>query len=172
VSKKTNIPKGVRQEFDDIDYWHKLPKNKFVTLPDGTKISEYEWMKKFMHESYGNNFSRENPETNILQTEDQKKWARRNNNNTNRDALLVSKKMGAMKTLFEIEKGAYDEKEEPWEIVLKTGTYEEALHSLIEESCNDFNISFSKLNTRSILRIYFRISKFIKMVRKDQRNQK
>ena len=66
---KYNIPKGVRNEFDDVDYWHKLPKNKFVELPDGTKISVYEYMKKFMHEAYANNFSRNEPETNILQAE-------------------------------------------------------------------------------------------------------
>ena len=172
LSKKDNIPKGVRQEFDDIDYWHKIPKNKYVTLPDGTKISEYEWMKKFMHEAYANNFSRQEPETNILQSEEHKRWARRNNNNTNRDALLVAKKMGAMKTLFEIEKGTYNTIEEDWETKFKKGTYEAALHSLIEESCTEVSIPFTKLNIRVILRIYFRISRFIKMVRRDQRNKK
>lgn len=169
---KDNIPKGVRNEFDDVDYWHKLPKNKYVTLKDGTKISIYEYMKKFMHEAYANNFSRDEPETNILQTEEHKKWARRNNNNTNRDALLVSKKMGAISTLFQIEKGAYDTKLEHWETQFKLGTYEDSLHALIEQSCEDVGIEFSKLNTRVILKIYFRINKFIKMVRKDQRNKK
>lgn len=169
---KENIPKGVRNEFDDVDYWHKLPKNKFVELPDGTKISIYEYMKKFMHEAYANNFSRSEPETNILQTEEHKKWARRNNNNTNRDALLVSKKMGAMNTLFQIERGAYDTDPEPWEDNFKAGTYETSLHSLIEQSCEEVGISFSKLNARVIFKIYFRINKFIKMVRKDQRNKK
>ncbi len=172
MSKKDNIPKGVRDQFDDIDYWHKLPKNKYVTLDDGTKISEYEWMKKFMHEAYANNFSRSEPETNILQSEEHKKWARRNNNNTNRDALQVSKKMGAMKTLFEIEKGTYDKDEENWEEKFREENYEASLHSLVEESCTEVDIPFTKRNIRVILRIYFRISRFIKLVRRDQRNQK
>lgn len=171
MSKK-NLPKGVRQEFDDVDYWHKLPKNKYVELANGQKISVYDYMKKFMHEAYGNNFSRENPETNILQTEEHKTWARRNNNNTNRDALQVSKKMGAITTLFQLEKGAYDEETEEWEEDFKTGTYETALHTLVRQCCEDVDIPFNKRNILKILKIYFRIKKFLKFVRKDQRNKR
>lgn len=168
---KDNIPKGVQEEFNDIDYWHKLPKTKYVTLKDGTKISYYDYMKKFMHEAYGNSFDRENPETNILQTEEHKKWARRNNNNTNRDALLVSKKMGALNALFQIEKKEFTE-DESWESEFKTGSYEKSLHSLIKTCCDELNITFTKAKIRGIFKIYFRISKFIKMVRKDQKLRK
>lgn len=167
---KDNLSKGVRQEFDDVDYWHKLPKNKFVTLEDGTKISIYNYMKKFMHEGYANNFDRDNPETNILQTEEHKKWARRNNNNTNRDALLVSKKMGALSALFQIEKGTYVVDEEPWETQFKNESYEAALHGLVKQCCEEMGLNFDKKHIRLILKAYFRITKFLRMVRKDKKN--
>jgi hypothetical protein len=173
MSKKDNIPKGVRQEFEDIDYWHKLPKNKYVTMPDGSKISVYEYMKKFMHEAYGNNFSRENPESNILQTEEQKKWARRNNNNTNRDALNVIKKAGKMTTLFQIHDKVFsDQSSEDWEKAFKSGTYEQSFKTLLTQCSKELGIVLTDAKTQSILRVYFRIKKFLKMVRHDKRTQK
>lgn len=168
---KDNIPKGVRLEFDDVDYWHKLPKNKYVKLEDGSMISEYDYMKKFMHEYYGKGFDRQDDTKNILKTEEQKKEARRNNNNTNRDALLVSKKMGALNTLFQVEKGSFKEEVEDWENTFKTGTYDQALKHLVKDSCTEINIDFTKPNIRAILRIYFRISKFLKMVRRDKKTK-
>lgn len=168
MSKKNNVPKGVRNEFEDIDYWHKLPKNKFVTLKDGTKINIYEYMKKFMHEAYGNSFSRDNPKSNILQTEDQKKWARRNNNNTNRDAFLVSKKIGELNAIFEIEKTEFYGEAEAWEETFKYGTYENALGEAIKMCCTELEIDFNDTNIKKILRSYFRVTKFVKLVRRDK----
>lgn len=173
MSKKDNLPLGVQLEFEDVDYWHKLDKIKKVyTLDDGTKLTEYEYMKKFMHENYGNNFSRKNPKSNILQTDEQKKAARRNNNNTNRDALLVSRKMGALNVLFQIEQTEAGREEEAWEKTFKTGTYNDALKELVGLSCEELEIDCTKQNIRVILRIYFRIKKFISMVRKDKKNER
>lgn len=168
--KKDKIPLGVRQEFDDIDYWHKLPKNKFTTLPDGTKISHYEYMKKFMHEAYANNFSRTEPETNILQTEDQKKWARRNNNNTNRDALNVIKKAGKMSTLFYVEEHQIKDIDEDWEVVFKMRGYEPAFEEIMKLTADETGLPFTKKDVSAILRMYFRIRKFLQLMRKDRQN--
>jgi hypothetical protein len=173
MSKKDNLPRGVQLEFEDVDYWHKLDKIKKVyTLKDGTKLTEYEYMKKFMHEFYGNNFSRKDPDSNILQEEDVKKEARRNNNNTNRDALLVSRKMGALNVLLQIEQTEVGQAVEPWEETYKTGTTNEALKQLVLQSCEELEIDYTKSNIRVILRIYFRIKKFLKMVRKDKKNER
>lgn len=170
--KKNNVPKGVRNEFDDIDYWHKLPKNKYVTLADGTKISYYEYMKKFMHEAYGNSFSRSEPDTNILQTEEQKKWARRNNNNTNRDALLVSKKMGALSVTYQLEKSDYESVVEPWEKTFKYQDYESTLQAILKMSSEELKINFDLETSKKILKTYFRLTKFVKLVRRDKRIKK
>lgn len=173
MSKKDNLPRGVQLEFEDVDYWHKLDKVKKVyTLKDGTKLTEYEYMKKFMHEHYGNNFSRKNPDGNILQTKEQKKQARRNNNNTNRDALLVSRKMGALNALFEVEGGQFKTEEEHWEKTFKTGTVNDALRTLVDQCCDELDIENTKQNIRGILRTYFRIKKFVSMVRKDKKNER
>lgn len=169
MGNKRNIPKGVRQEFDDVDYWHKLSKKKKITLDNGEKISEYEYMKRFMHEAYGNNFSRKNPEDNIIQTDEQKKWARRNNNNTNRDALLVAKKMGALNALFDVEENEYPNEDEHWEKVFKTGTYEDAAKELLNETCNNLQIKYTIVNARALFRFYFRIKRFLKLVREDMK---
>ena len=173
MSKKDNIPKGVQLEFEDVDYWHRLDNVKKVyTLGDGTKLTEYEYMKKFMHEYYGNNFSRQDDKANILQTEEQKRAARRNNNNTNRDALLVSRKMGALNALFEVDQREFEEAKEPWESQFKSGTYNKAAKMIISQCCDELKLDYTNGNIRAILRIYFRIKKFLKMVRKDKRNKK
>lgn len=168
---KFNIPKGVRAEFDDVDYWHKLPKNRFVELADGTKISEYEYMKRFMHEFYGKGFDREDDTKNILQTDEQKKEARRNNNNTNRDALLVSKKMGALNTIFQIEKGAYSDTSDAWEKTFKNESYNAAIKELLTTSCDELDIEYNTRTATLLLRTYFRIKKFLKMLRKDMKTR-
>lgn len=170
MSKKDNIPLGVRQEFDDIDYWHKLPKNKFVTLDDGTKISYYDYMKKFMHEAYANNFSRTDQDGNILKTEEQKKWARRNNNNTNRDALNVIKKSGKMATLFYVEQGMIKDQIEPWEDIFKHDGLEQAFEEIMKMAADETGLLFTKKDVSAILRMYFRIKKFLQLMRKDRRN--
>ena len=171
MSKKDNLPRGVQLEFEDVDYWHKLDKVKKVyTLADGTKLTEYEYMKKFMHEYYGNNFSRKDADSNIIQTKEMKSQAIRNNNNTNRDALLVSRKMGALNALFQVEQTEIGRSVEPWENTFKTDTYNAAIKELIKQCCEELEIDYTKPNIRVILRIYFRIKKFISMVRKDKKN--
>lgn len=170
--KSRTLTQGVRQEINDVDYWHKLPKNRYTTLPNGEKISIYDYMVKFMREAYGNEFDRENPEKNILQTSEHKSWARRNNNNTNRDALLVSKKMGALNTLYQVVAGEYGKKREKWEEVFRDSDYEEAFHEAMKQSCDEVNIEFDKIGIKSILTVYFRINRFIKLVKKDQRENK
>lgn len=170
--RRRTLTQGVRQEMNDIDYWHKLPKNKYTTLPNGDKISIYDYMVKFMREAYGNEFDRENPDKNILQSEEHKSWAIRNNNNTNRDALLVSKKMGALNTLYQVTAGEYGNKREPWEQVFRDSDYEAAFHEAMKQSCDEVEIPFDKVGIKCILTIYFRINRFIKMVRKDMREHK
>jgi hypothetical protein len=170
MSKKDNLSLGVRQEFDDIDYWHKLPKNKFVTLKNGKKISIYEYMKKYMHESYANNFSRSDPESNILQTEEHKREARRNNNNTNRDALNVIKKSGKMSSLFYVEEGNINDNPEPWEDAFKYGELEQSFDQLMQMTAQETGLPFTKKDVSAILRMYFRIRKFLQLMRKDRQN--
>ena len=170
MSKKDNLSKGVQDEFADIDYWHKLPRNRYVTLPNGEKISEYEWMKKAMHEMYANNFSRSNPDSNILQTDEQKEWARRNNNNTNRDALNVIKKANKMSTIFHLEEEMFkDSGKEKWEDDFKTGNYGESFKSLIDFSAEELGLTYTREDTKAILRMYFRIRKFLKMLKHDRK---
>ena len=171
MSKKDNLPAGVRQEFDDIDYWHKLPKNKYVYV-NGVKYSVYEWMKKAMHEMYANNFDRKQPENNILQTEEQKKWARRNNNNTNRDALNVIKKSGLIATMFHITEGDFKAEHEDWEKEFVIRGYEAGAMELMKKTCKELDIELTKVNIKLILRMYFRMQKFLRLVRKDKKNKK
>lgn len=168
MSKKNKIPLGVRQEFDDVDYWSKLPRNKFHTLEDGTKISEYDYMKKFMQEYYGNGFSRSEPESNILQTDDQKEEARRNNNNTNRDALNVINKLNQNLELFPIDEKLIEQVyEEFWEKDFKTSSYEETYDSLVKFTEEKLKIKFN--DKVEVFKIYLRVKKLLKMIRKDSR---
>lgn len=170
-TKKERIPMGVRQEFEDVDYWSKLIKSKeTVRLPDGSVIPVYNYMKKFMQESYGNGFSRKDPKKNILQTEEQKKWARRNNNNTNRDALNVARKSDRLtNSEFLLEKGHFDELE-AWEHDIKVQGYEAALDKLLDISTKELGCHQTQATKRSLLRFYFRIKKFLRYVRKDKQN--
>lgn len=172
-TRKERIPAGVRQEFDDIDYWNDLKKSdEVITLESGDKVPVYEYMKRFMQEAYGNGFDRKQPENNILQTDDQKKWARRNNNNTNRDALLVSKKKRALSNSdFLIEKGRIDTIE-AWEETLKTGTYDEALDHLLAVTADELGYPLDGQTKKGLLRFYFRIKKFLSYIRKDKKNER
>lgn len=172
-TKKERIPAGVRQEFDDVDYWDKLKKSdETVELENGTVVPVYEYMKRFMQEAYGNGFSRKSPEDNILQTEDQKRWARRNNNNTNRDALNVARKTSRLTTSdFLIEKGAIEEVE-AWEEKIKVGTYDEALDSLLAISGSELKICMDRQQKAAMLRFYFRIKRLLKYIRKDRNNER
>jgi len=171
-SKKENIPLGVRQEFDDIDYWHKLSKTKLVKLPDGSTMSEYAYMKRFMHEAYANNFDRKNNKNNILKTKKQKQWATRNNNNTNRDVLNIIKKSGKIATLFHVSEADYKEEAEPWEDKLNTSTYEDAAIEMLKQSCEELALDYDIDTAKNLLRNYFRVKKFIRMIRLDMKNQK
>lgn len=172
MSKKDNIPLGVRQEFEDIDYWNKLSKVRNITLDNGEVVSEYEWMKKYMHEAYANNFDRQNNRNNILKTKEQKQWATRNNNNTNRDALNVIRKSGKMATLFHISETDFNEQKEDWEKVFTLSSYEKAAESLMQQNCEDLELDYSLENVKTILRTYFRIKKFITLLRRDMKNKK
>jgi hypothetical protein len=172
-TRKERIPAGVKQEFDDVDYWHDLKKSaETVTLADGTVLSVYDYMKKFMQEAYGNGFSRQNPDENILQTDDQKKWARRNNNNTNRDALLVSQKKHALYNAEHLLDVKQSDITETWETTLKTGTYEEALEHLLVVTANELKIELTPQMKRGMLNFYFRIKKFLSYLRKDKKNER
>ena len=172
VSRKDNISKGVRQEFDDIDYWHKLDNKKPVfQLKDGTWLTEYEYLKKFMHEGFANNFDRHDDNVNILQTEEHKKWAIRNNNNTNRDTLNVIRKSGKWATLFQIEDKEYlGGGSELWEKDFTDKTYAETFSKLMQVSADEVGLGFNHGDIKNILRMYFRIKKFLRMVRKDKKN--
>jgi hypothetical protein len=172
-TRKEKIPKGVRQEFDDIDYWDKLKKSdEMITLENGTTLPVYDYMKKFMQEAYGNGFSRKTPEDNILQTEDQKKWARRNNNNTNRDALNVSKKTDRLTNSdFLLERGQINEAE-AWEDTLKVGSYDDALNHLLVITAEELGYPVDKKTKQGLLRFYFRIKKFLRYIRKDKQNER
>lgn len=178
---KRNLPKGVQLEFDDIDYWHKLPKTKDIELPNGEMISAYEYMKKFMHESYANNRDRQNPENNIMELPEQKSWGNRNNNNLNRDALnvinksaqvlKVVNKSGYISAAYHVSNETYKNQEEPWQKVFKKAGHEPAAVKLMEQTCDELGIDLNKLNIEKIFRIYFRIKRFLKEVRIDKRNK-
>lgn len=171
--KKDRIPAGVRQEFDDVDYWNKLKKSKETfTLKDGTVLTAYEYMKKFMHEAYGKGFYKYKDDHNILQTQEQKKWAIRNNNNTNRDALNVAKKAHKLNnTQYMLEKGVKD-LNEPWEETLKIGKVEDALDHLLAITAEELNIKLTNGSKKNILKVYFRIKKLLIHMRKDRLNNK
>lgn len=172
-TKQERIPAGVRQEFDDIDYWSNLKKSKeTIKLPDGSKMSVYNYMKKFMQEAYGNGFSRAQPEKNILQTEEQKKWARRNNNNTNRDALNVGRKTNRLTASdFLINKSKPEGREE-WEDLLKVNSYDSAIESLLVLTGKELGVKINKYEKLALLRFYFRIKKLLRYIRKDKQNER
>lgn len=171
-SKKERIPLGVRQEFDDIDYWNKLKKSdETFTLEDGTVLSAYDYMKKFMHEAYGKGFYKAEEGQGILQTQEQKSWAIRNNNNTNRDALNVARKTNRLSNSeFLLERGAKSEPE-AWEQTLKNGTYQDGLDHLLEMAASELKIELTKESKRVILKLYFRITKLMRYMRKDKKNK-
>lgn len=172
-TKKERIPMGVRQEFDDVDYWKQLKKStETVKLPNGEVISVYDYMKKFMQESYGNGFSRKEPESNILQTEDQKKWARRNNNNTNRDSFNVARKYNGLETKEYLIDRKKNDKKESWEEEFTRGSYETALQEILTMVEIDLNIKLNEPKRKALLNFYFRIKKLVSYIRKDLKNEK
>lgn len=173
MSKKDKISLGVRQEFDDIDYWHKLDKVKPAhQLKDGTWLTEYEFMKKFMHEAYGGNFDRKDDSGNILQTKEQKSWAIRNNNNTNRDTLNVIKKSNKwMQLIQERNNDTEITSEEPWVKTFTLENYESAFEELSDYTVSSLNLTSDQLTGLDIIRIYFRVKRFLSLVRKDRKNK-
>lgn len=170
-TKKERIPRGVRLEFEDVDYWSKLKKSKETyTLKDGTVLSAYEFMKKFMRESYGNGFSVKKPVSNILQTTEQKKWAYRNNNNLKRDALLVAtKSFKSTNSDFLIEMGE-NKVYEDWEDTMKVDSYDEALDALFKTSISELGYLDDHSTRRGLLTFYFRLKKYLSYIRKDNKN--
>lgn len=167
--KKNKVPKGVQQEFADIDYWHKLNRNKYVTLPDGSKLNEYEYMKRFMHEYYGKGFY-DTTRSTILQTEEQKTEARRNNNNTNRDALLVSKKMGSLSTLLSYISIEANTETNKLDEMFKNTDYETCIKTIVAEFCHDTKLEYNITNVKKLLRFYFTIKRLLTLIKRDQRN--
>jgi hypothetical protein len=127
-------------------------------------------MKQFMQEAYGNGFSRQHPEKNVLQTDDQKRWAIRNNNNTNRDALNVAKKAHTLtNSEFLLQKGYLDQTES-WETLLKLEGTDAGLEELLSLSTKEIGCGSDARTKRALLRFYLRIKKFLRYVRKDKKN--
>lgn len=169
MSKKDNLPLGVQLEFNDVDYWHKLSKTKIVP---GTKLTEYEWMRRFMHESYAHNFDREDNSKNILKKKEQKQWATRNNNVLNRDVWNLANKSGKFAQLLHISEDEADKKESAWKKKFKSGDYDAAAFELIKESCEELGIKYNLINSKLLLRFNYRLKTLLSYIRADQRAQK
>jgi hypothetical protein len=166
MSKKDRVPKGVEMEMKDVDYWRKLSKKPSIPMPDGSTISEYDYMNKFMKEYYGGGFTKNNAE--ILQTEDQMKEARRNNHNLERDAFIAAKKNNFIKPLNGTELFSKEVKE-PWERLFVTGTDEQAKDALLSQSCFELGIEYNEYNVKNIYKTFKRIKKLIQLIKRDRR---
>lgn len=173
-SKKDNISLGVQQEFEDIDYWHKLSKTKKARLKDGTlsHLTEYEWAKKFMHESYANNFDRKDNKNNILKTKEQQRWARRNNNNTNRDALNVAKKAGKFATLLQICEEEALADQGGWKKLFSTNNYEAAAKKLMQDTLGELELEYDSRKIKTLLRFNYKLKTLVSYIRSDIKAQK
>lgn len=171
MSKKDNVPKGVERELKDVDYWRKLSKKPSIPMPDGSLVSQYDWMNKFMKEYYGNDFYNAPKGQQILTTKEQQKDAIRNNNNLKRDAFLVSGKAGMLYFTPNIERVNIDEIKEPWEKEFVYGDTSVAQDKLFRQSCEDLNIEFTETNIIRLIMIFKRIKKYLRLVRRDQRTQ-
>lgn len=149
--------KGVQKEMEDIDYWSKL------------SPEERAWMEQFMYESYGNGFYNIPEDERILQTETQLKEARRNNNNTNRDALLRGNKSGRLVAADTLEfKLTSPEDGEEWEDIYKYGGYESAVQYLAEMAAEELGIEFDPNDAKILCNFYFRMRKLTRMIKKDR----
>ena len=149
--------KGVQQEMEDVDYWSKL------------NPEERAWMEQFMYESYGNGFYNIPKDERILQTDEQLKEARRNNNNTNRDALLRGTKAGQLVPSDTIEfKMGSPEEDSDWEDIYKYGGYEAAVHYLAEMTAGELGIIFDPKDAKILCNFYFRMRKLTRMIKKDR----
>ena len=88
------MPK-VRQEYFDLDYIDQLDDTeKNVALPDGTMVTEKEWMNKFMNEELNASFK--NDGTDLAQTKEEKRRAYSKNNARNRCLYGVTKINGLL----------------------------------------------------------------------------
>lgn len=81
----------VRREYMDVDYIDKLSEEPTIEMPDGSIISEKEWLHKFLSERDGASLDFKNLENNLHNTKELKKDCTDRNNARNRCLYGVSK---------------------------------------------------------------------------------
>lgn len=153
--KKHRYSKGVQNEIDDLDYLDKLPQK------------EREWMEQFMYENYGNGSYHIEPDKRILKTEEQLKDARRNNNNTNRDALAYIKKTGMALNADDIMYKLHNEEEHDWQSVYKQFGFNETVFFLCEDAATELGLTANMKMARILCKFYVRMKKLRLMLKKD-----
>lgn len=189
--KRHRYSKGVQLEMDDVDYWNDLDDTTpTVKLPNGDLVTERAYMKQFMYENYGNGFYQIEKEKRILQEDDQLKDARRNNNRTNRDALVVALKRRNHIKVQDPTNGEYKTGtichdrlaqtdtsrktvEEKWQTCYKMeGDEAKSLELLMESHLNELGLDYTTRRGTILLRMYFNVKKLVALMRKDRRNGK
>lgn len=166
TKKKGGPSRNVKAEILDIDYWSKLGTNPSIKLSNGELISEKEYLIQFMRESYGG-LSRKRRK--ILQTEEQHKWATRNMNALNRDALNVARAKDQL--VDTIKSGHADyltgETPESWVQAYKTRGAKVAVLVMIKEWCQENNIKYSFSRAIALIQFYYSFKKLLKFIGKS-----
>lgn len=157
---KHRYSKGVQNEMDDIDYWDKLDSENS------------DFLKQFMYENYGNGFYQIPEDERILQTEEQLKEARRNNNNTNRDALLRAIKTGKISSADLLDYKLTQEEIDDWEDIYKYNDFEAAVFYLMEMTADELDMEFDEHVGKILCHYYLRMKKLIKLAARDRLNQR
>lgn len=114
----------VRKEFHDIDYIDQLSDEPKLQ-PDGSYMSEKEWMNKFMEEHLNASFK--NNEKDLIKDSEKKKKVYNENNSRNRDLYNISKVNGLLQDRIEDSEAIIDSKS-----VENAHSYEEAMIKLLD----------------------------------------
>ncbi len=158
VPKKHQYSKGVREQINDVDYLDKLPP------------ADKEWMEQFLYEYYGNGSYHMDEDKRILNNEDDRKEARRNNNRTNRDTFPVALKQGYLKYYGDFNRTSEEpESENDWRTIYKYDGKYKAFDFLINDTLRELDLEENKHNVISLIRVFFKIRTWLRWVKKETR---
>lgn len=100
------------QKLEDRDSFALLSNKKTITLDTGEIISEIEWKRRFDDEWYN---ADRNGSFEIIDSEEGKKEAHRNNNNNKRDLFNVAEKMMRIEEYDPDQKAFMQDASDSWE---------------------------------------------------------
>jgi len=159
--KRKNEP----HDLESNDTFSALSDEPTIEIPNGEMISEREWKRRFDTEwYYGTRYGHQD----ILQTDEQRAEAERNNNYNKREALVAASNKDELQQLSRSEDEFMQEASDVWEWqnVYKVSGFEDAQHVIYEQAVRDIeaNVIDHRL---TLTRFYLKMTKLKTLKRRE-----